>query len=98
MSFNYFLQQSIIGIFSQKTRFVQKRKQTGLLFIKIENWLIVVIDQVAQEFFQSVVDENFFFIFENVGNIQLLKMFIRIIDAQLFETIYFEILESENIQ
>jgi hypothetical protein len=38
------------------------------------------------------------FHFEDVSHEELLQMFIRIIDAQLFEAVMFEILKTEDIQ
>ena len=92
-----FVAERPIGALRESTLLVDQRDEIHRFHRdQIENPLIIFEGDVLPVDVLVVV--FFLFEFENVMNEELLQILVRIIDAQLFETVVLKILKTENIQ
>lgn len=93
------LQELIFVCWCQGTWLIKEIEDAeGILIDEIDDGLIIVVFELSEELLESFLDELMFFRLEDVGDVELLQLFIGEVDAQLLEGVDGEILESKYVK
>ena len=94
----HLLDDGLVGGVLDAAAVIEEGEYALVLVEEVEDRLVVGEADVLEGVLKSLFSELFLLVFEHVGQVELLKVLVGVVDAELLERVLREVLEPENIE